>query len=201
MFAFSFIQSLHQQYIIHCCLITCIYTDTLKKAGLPTTYKFVAPCRKKKDREKLPAFTCDDCTAVSFYTFLGLYTGHRVTVLCICFVQWYSVDDIERDGKTCKHKQYYPRSSTPPGVWDISFPDSQKCKDCEHLTNLKVVITHYNFLLSKVESNYYGKVMKLQQLLIIMIGRQMYEQLQSIEYRYHSMNQVRASIKWLCRLC
>ena len=46
-----------------------MYTPTnaemLRKRGLPTDYKFDVSFKKKADREKLPAFTCPDCTAVS----------------------------------------------------------------------------------------------------------------------------------------
>jgi hypothetical protein len=43
-------------------------------------------------------------------------------------LQWYkenkNVGVLPTD--TCRHRELYPRPVTPPGVWDIGFPDSPK---------------------------------------------------------------------------
>ena len=49
--------------------------EELKSAGLPP-YKCVVTFKKKKDRERLPAFPCADCRAVSTWNSNTLATVH-----------------------------------------------------------------------------------------------------------------------------
>ena len=64
--------------------------DKLKKAGLPTDYKFATTLTKKeKQKLKVPAYTCPDCTAVSrdqcSYCILLLILG--TIFLCLSGIQ------------------------------------------------------------------------------------------------------------------
>lgn len=49
--------------------------EELKSAGLPP-YKCVVTFKTKKDRERLPAFPCADCRAVSTWNSNTLATVH-----------------------------------------------------------------------------------------------------------------------------
>ena len=66
------------------------------------------PVRKKQDRAKLPGHSCKQCEAFLAAACKGLSKEDQ---------------DFLRD-KCSRHRAHFKPPKTPPGFWDLSFPDS-----------------------------------------------------------------------------
>jgi len=84
------------------CAKSTIATDTTAKA----TFPHVEIVRKKKDREKLPSHDCEQCKA--FYDAVK-NDFHKASLINQC----------------SRHKDQFLPPATPPGYWDLGFPDEK----------------------------------------------------------------------------
>ena len=95
------------------CVAPDFYLDPVKdappKTRLPTPRTVVHRPEKR--------YCCIDCYKVCVFNNNGLFDNYDIAVVSR------STEEIEAHiQQTARHRQ--PRSNTPPGFWDIGFPDS-----------------------------------------------------------------------------
>jgi len=88
----------------------------LKNCAAEPNYKYVEVVRKRDERAKLNGYKCRDCE--EYYQGLGL-----------------PEDELKKRLKQCsRHRaKFSPPPSTPPGFWNLSFPDTQEYIDKGYL--------------------------------------------------------------------
>jgi len=88
----------------------------LKSCACEPNYKYVEVVRKKDERAKLNGYKCRDCQ--EYYQGLDL-----------------PEDELKKRLKHCsRHRaKFSPPPSTPPGFWNLSFPDTQEYMDKGYL--------------------------------------------------------------------
>lgn len=90
-----------------------------------------SPIRKKSEKLKLPGFDCRECEDVSCIRWFGCIWKIFNSIFLL-FFQWYRFvgrtmtdKEIQERLNACsKHKKNTRVPDTPPGYWDIKFPET-----------------------------------------------------------------------------